>query len=218
MAEGIWQRLRIKMKLYGPLTLVGRIIKRGLSVIGISHEAYLYCVFDVEQPFKERQLPEGYLARKITLDDLRQHSDIAFSPQKLQILESRFSQPGNVGLGIFYKERLVGMAWLSFTRMEVPYPQPENDTLDLNSDEGYLFDAYSHEDHRGKGFHPYYTWWRYNEIKNAGRRYAVTIIDVDNRTARTNQAKSGLQVKKRIIVNKLFGKTSCRAKPSSEKL
>jgi hypothetical protein len=213
MAESVWRKLNNRLKQYGPSTLAKRIAKRGLSIIGIEREVFLYCAFDLREPFREKQLPEGYTGRVITLEDLLNRSDIVFSEQKMEVFKKRLSTPGYTGVGIFFNERLVGLAWLSMFNIEPLLPGLE-DNLVLAENEGYLLDAFSHPAHRGKGFHPFYTWWRYNAIKTAGKTYAVTIIDEDNRSARTAQAKSGFKVTKELVIKKNFGRQSCHVVPA----
>ena len=198
MAEGMWRKINDRVKQYGFKTLVSRIIKRGLSKIGFEKEVFFYCSFDLQNSFKERSLPEGYTSKILTLDDVLHHSAIPLSVAKLDVFRKRLATAGYSGIGIFHNDKLVGCAWLSMNVIEVPFPPPENDSLNLGAEEGYLLDAFSHPDHRGKGFHPFYTWWRYDAIKKSGRHYAVTIIDEDNRSARTAQAKSGFQGEEKI--------------------
>jgi hypothetical protein len=218
MAESMWRKLNDRIKMYGFATLISRVAKRGLSRIGFQKEVFFYCAFDLQNPFKERDLPEGYSSRVITLEDVLHHSAIPFTVSKLDVFRKRLSTEGYSGIGIFHQNRMVGCAWLSLNIIEVPFPSPENDSLKLSPEEGYLLDAFSHPEHRGKGFHPFYTWWRYDAIKKSGRRYAVTIIDEDNRSARTAQAKSGFSIKKKFVVKKAFGKIRVHSVPSNEQL
>lgn len=218
MAEGFWGKLRNRFKQYGFTTLIKRILNRVASKFGFQREVYFYCGYDLRNPFKEKGLPEGYSSKILTLEDLEQHSDIPFSPQKMEVFRMRLNTPGYTGIGIFHNGRVVGFAWLSVSNIEMPFPQPANGPLQLAPDEGYLLDAFSHPDHRGQGFHPFYTWWRYDALKKAGKHFAVTIIDEDNRSARTAQAKSGFRILKKLVVVKSFGKTTCHSEPSTEQL
>lgn len=214
MAEGVWRKLNNRLKQYGPSTLVKRIAKKGLSFIGIEREIFLYCAFDLREVFREKSLPEGYTGRLLNYDDLLHHSAIPISADKLAIFKKRLSTPGYSAVGIFFNDQLVGYAWLSMHNIERLLPNLDNE-LQLAENEGYLLDAFSHPEHRGKGFHPFYTWWRYDAIKRAGKTYAVTIIDEDNRSARTAQAKSGFKVLKKLIVKKHFGRQFCISVPSN---
>jgi hypothetical protein len=218
MAEGAWGKLNNRLKQYGPATLAKRIAKRGLSFIGIEWEVFLYCAFDLREPFREKALPEGYTGRILTWDDIVDHSAILFPPQKLEIFKKRLNTPGYSAVGIFFNDQLVGYAWLSMHTIEPLLPDMVNNSLQLAENEGYLLDAFSHPAHRGKGFHPFYTWWRYDAIKRSGKTYAVTIIDEDNRSARTAQAKSGFKVTKKLILRKNFGKQYLQSLPSKTAL
>lgn len=208
MAEGVWGKLNNRFKQYGPATLAKRIAKKALSFAGFEREVYLYCGFDLREPFAEKKLPAGYVGRPLSLDDILHHSDISFSEQKLEVFKRRLASEGYSAVGIFKNDRLVGYAWLSLYTIEPFLPGMDTSFLTLAEHEGYLLDAFSHPDHRGNGFHPFYTWWRYDAIRKTGRIFAVTVIDVDNRSARTAQAKSGFRVLKKIIFRKNFGRQS----------
>ena len=102
MAESVWRKLNDRLKQYGPSTLAKRIAKRGLSIFGIEWEVFLYCAFDLREPFREKALPEGYIGRLLTWDDIVHHSDILFSPQKLGVFQKRLNSPGYSAVGIFF--------------------------------------------------------------------------------------------------------------------
>ncbi len=218
MAKSIWGKLNEKIRLYGFPTLVKRVFKRGLAKAGFHSEVYYYCAFDLQDGHRLKPLPEGYHSRQLTMADLEKATNMGFSAGKLEVFRQRFRREGYTGIGIFKNDQLVGFAWLSLYEVETPFPLPDDGSLNLDADEGYLLDAYSHPDYRGRGFHPFYTSWRYKTLADTGRRYAITIIDEDNRAARTTQAKSGFRTRKKIRAKKTFNQWQVKVEPCSDPL
>lgn len=218
MADSILSKLNDRVKQYGLPTLVSRVGKRIFSRFGFRREVYLYCHYDLANTPPEKKLKDGFTMRPLTMDDFLHHTDMQFSESKLNIFRTRFAKEGFFAYGIFHENKLVAYAWNSLFEVEVPLPPLSNDSLKLSPEEGYLFDAYSMPEFRGNGFHPYFSWLRFTELKKMGRKYAVTIIDEDNRSARHNQAKTGFRVVKRLVLEERPGKQFCYSEPSTEAL
>ncbi|GAO44327.1 hypothetical protein [Flavihumibacter petaseus] len=218
MAKGIGGKLGERIRLYGLPTVLKRIVKRAMAKAGYYQETFYFCSFDLAKTYPVKPLPEGFSYKVLSLNDLEHAAGLSFSDEKLTVFRERFAKDGYTGVGIFDGKKLVGLAWMSLNRLETPFPQPANGSISLSPDEGYLLDAFSHPDYRGKGFHPFYTSWRYNQLRDLGKKYAITIIDKDNRAARTTQAKNGFVAKKKIIATKFLGNWKVVVKETSEPL
>jgi GNAT superfamily N-acetyltransferase len=196
----MYKKVISRIKQYGLPTLIKRIVFKGFSKIGLETEVYLYCKRDLRLTKPTYQLPAGYTSCPLNLDLLQNRSAISFSPAKLEIFRNGLSSPDNCGVGILYNGKLVGFAWLSLTEIEVPFEMPEEVAMELTEEEGYLVDVFTDPDHRGQGFHNYYTIWCFESLEKLGRTTAITIIDQDNRAARRPQGRNGFRITTKYTV------------------
>lgn len=218
MSESKLTRISSKIRQYGFFVVLKRLLKKFFKKIGFFHENYFLCIRKIPDQLESVRAPEGYSAKELSIEDLLQHSAIYFSAQKIEVFKQRFACPNYAGIGIFADGKMICFGWVSYKTVEVPFPDPDNDTLALGENEAYIVDVFTHPEHRGKGINPYCTYQLFNLIKRSHRTTAITIVDKDNKAARNTFRRCGFVVKKKIEYKSLFGKVTCHSEPSTEQL
>lgn len=93
---------------------------------------------------------------------------------------------GKLCFGLKDQDRLVAKMWIDTeTINSAQYSRP------LESDEAYLFDAFSSEEHRGQNLAPYLRVRCYERIRQLGRRRIYSISEFTNTPARRFKEKLG---------------------------
>ena len=212
MAKSV-RKLKEKLRQYGLITLVKRVVKHVLAKAGYKSESFLYCIFDLERNSKEPFLAPGYSVRKLTMEDFTRYSGISFSEDKLSLFGRRFASGKYSPYGAFFESRLVYYSWISTYEIEPIHPGVRQSGLQLKDDEGYMLDSFCDTAHRGKGLHQYMIWYQFRELQQMGKRKAAMMVDKDNRSARKSMAKMGFSVSRGLSHKDLFGKQRTESYP-----
>jgi len=110
-----------------------------------------------------------------------------------------FLRTGKFCFGVKHEGRLVAKMWIDFDRINsVLYSRP------LETDEAYLFDAFSDEAYRGQNLAPFLRMQCYAQAQAMGRNRIYSISDFTNTPARRFKAKLGVQDEALILYWQLF--------------
>ena len=178
-----------KFRQYGIKNSIIRVIKYALRMVGIKYEEYIYCkqlIPDLSQ--FTLNLPASLYLKDLTLQDYLNSSLIPFESYKIELFKKRFKSGNYFAYGIFDNEKLVYSCWISLKVLEMP---GTTDSMSLDVNEGLLVDAICHPDYRSLGIHSQMNIYRLKQVQNAGKTYAVVVLQKENIPARKSQKKAG---------------------------
>jgi hypothetical protein len=191
-----------KIKKYGLLKSILKIVWKVFNSLGIYYEKYLiYRVKISALPDLGLKLPRGYDIKEIGLNDYLNSEILSFSENKMKKIIHRYNVGSYKSYGIFKDDDLIFSGWISYEHSEMPSHLPLIDQVRKN--EGYLFDAFCHPDHRNTGLHKYMILYRFNEIQKVGRTHATTIVAKDNIPSRRSCEKVGFEEEKLVSIIKI---------------
>lgn len=166
------RHLKSKLKYSGPL----RIITGGLYKLKITIQLY----YIVQEGLAEGKIPAyepelaGYTLEYLGPQDIDSLCAIPLrNTTRARYVD--FFKHGCLCLGLKKEGRLVAFTWSNLKQMSYAVH-----TRPLNSDEAYLFDAYTLMDYRGKGIAPYLRYQMYNELAKRGRVKLYSISEYLN--------------------------------------
>lgn len=134
-----------------------------------------------------------------------------FTEEKKQIYQERFRNKNAKSYGVFINGFLACSAWILYKTVILS----EKKTLFEDETSALLFDAYTHPQFRGRGFHNYVNQWRLNEMKRKGIKKAYTVVLAYNVPSIKTQEKCGLRIEQifyayslgnKVYINKKFNK------------
>ena len=94
--------------------------------------------------------------------------------------------------------------WISIK--EIGFRKKYNKSIPLLEDEGYLEDAYTHPDFRGKGLHSKMNLFRIMSLLKKGKTRNYVVVQSENVPAIKSQLKSGFIKVRKVTFLILFGK------------
>lgn len=123
-----------------------------------------------------------------------------FTQEKLCEMERSLQIEGNEAYGYFEGEFLACYGWIS-----LKYWGLEKNLL-LPSD-GYLWDAYTHPNFRGRGLHKILSEFRYVKLMEAGKSRALTVVARYNHASLVGFLRAGFVPVARFIRYSINGGT-----------
>jgi hypothetical protein len=199
MNTGVLQRLRLKAK-------HGLILQEILNTLG--RRGLWFCPYivycEVGVPFSGDKFRAQQLKYRELLPP-ETPTIAAMGGRQLSEAEiaGRFTC-GDVAFGTFHGERLVACTWANLRHFPGLGDSPP--VRDLNSEEAYLYDAYTIREFRGRAIIPELRNCLYGALHTAGRRKFYSVSVYFNRSARRFKEKLGArELELRFSVN-IFGR------------
>lgn len=121
---------------------------------------------------------DGYLTVSLGPGDMKRIAQIPGRPFTEQDLIRRLNE-GCKCFGVMYKEELAAFTWANCEK----FSSSSSHSFTLESDEAYLFDAYTLMPFRGKGLAPYVRYQCYKELAALGRHKLYSMSVYFNRPA-----------------------------------
>lgn len=166
---------------------------------------YPYIVFQeaVEAGGSASERQVGLTARKLTEQDITALAEMPERPGSEEAFRTRFRR-GHVGIGAFDGDSIVAYTWCDLENF-AGFGQGAI-LRKLQSDEAYLYDAYTLPAYRGRGIVPFLRSEVYRVMNSQGRHRLYSISLFFNQSARRFKAKLNAQpVELRLSIN-LFQK------------
>lgn len=194
-----------KIKQYGYLNSLRRLIKILLRKIGIHYESFWYMTNRLNsEEIKERMQKFDYSdVRELRLEDFKNAASVAFTDAKIKLIEERVNSGKYWSFGVFDRSTLIYSCWI--TTSEIIFPCNKK-VCELGKFEGLLEDAYCHPDYRGKSLHSKMNLYRLLKLHEKGRKRIIAIVLSENIPAIKSQLKSGFVKEKKLSFLQLFGK------------
>lgn len=199
--------LKTKIKQYGVKNSFKRSVKSLLRRIGIHYESFYLMVNHID-PNELKQKMERYDysdVKELTFDDFKLGDPKVFTPEKMQLIKTRFETKKYWAYGIVENNILAYSCWVN--AHELQYPTVIHKTIPFNENAALLQDAYCHPKYRGKGYHSKMNLYRLYKIMEKNIPKAIAIVLFENIPAYKTQLKTGFKVEKIIRFIKIFNKT-----------
>jgi hypothetical protein len=198
--------LKEKFKQYGFKNALKRTAKFLLRKLGIQYESFLFFVnnIDIDEIQQKMQKYDYTDVKELTLDDFNKGDPSVFNDKKMDLIKFRFESGKYWAYGIFNKDKLVYSCWI--TTHEISFPDKYNKSITLNSNEGFLVDAYCHPTFRGKGLHSKMNLFRLSQLHKMGKDKNIVLVLSENTPAVKSQLKSGFTISKKISFLKIWNK------------
>ncbi len=123
------------------------------------------------------------------------------------VAESVFGErfdSGSIAIGAFHEDRLVAYTWANIRQFPGLGGSPP--VRDLESDEAYLYDAYTIRQFRGKAIIPGLRAYLYCTLRATGRHKFYSVSVYFNRSARRFKEKLGARESELRFSMNLFGR------------
>jgi len=198
--------LKAKIKQYGIKNSFKRVAKSLLRRIGIQYESFYLMVNHID-PNELKQKMERFDysdVKELTYDDFKLGDPDVFTPEKMQLIQSRFENGKCWAYGIFEKNRLIYSTWIS--KNDINFSTHYKYSIKLNYNQAVLEDSYCHYNYRGMGLHSKMNLYRLNKMVSLGVNIAYVVVVVNNQPALKTQLKSNFQISKQISFFKIWGK------------
>lgn len=198
--------IRDKVKQYGWKNSFKLFLKSIIRKIGIQLESFwlLENNLSLDEITQKMSKYDYSNVKELNLDDFENGDSLVFNDVKLDLIRERFESGQYWSFGIYYETQLVYTCWI--TTLEIGFSKKYNTSMDLLEDEGYLVDAYTHPDFRGKGLHSKMNLFRIMSLMKKGRARNYVVVQNENVPAIKSQLKSGFIKVKKITFLVLFGK------------
>ena len=135
----------------------------------------LDCIYE----YKILSLKDFYIQKNVNPD--------WFSEKKISDIEKAFLIDGNMPYGIYDKNLLIAYGWISTKYFGL-------EMRNLQHNDGFLWDDYTHPKYRGKGLHRAIILIRQNELLKLGKNRALTFISSYNKASMSAYKKIGYTV------------------------
>ena len=104
--------------------------------------------------------------------------------------------------GVFVGDNIVHQSWLRFDEMDI---SEVNQKIKLNVNEACIYDCYTAEEFRGKGYYPRMLEFLRAWLKQVGVDKVYIYVEADNKSSIRGIEKAGF-TKERAIKTGLFGR------------
>lgn len=138
--------------------------------------------------------------RELTFEDFKGQEHLNpswFTPTKLKTLRRAFDIEGNTAYGAFDKELLICYGWISMRQWAL-------ESRRLLSEDGYIWDDYTHPDYRGNGLHRLLALYRIETIYNMGGRRVIAQVSDFNRASRVGLERSGFKIIEHYVIYQIW--------------
>lgn len=179
--------IRSAIKRFGFFGCIENAIIHCLNKIGIC--IHVMEVFVYEMSGIETNNRDNLNIRVLELNDFERQTKLNplwFNPRKIEDMRSAFALDGNIPLGIVANEMIVAYGWVSLNTMGL-------ENIVLKESDGYLWDDYTHPDHRGKGLHSAINQARVAFLFSMGKARALTQVAHYNRASRVGYIRNGFK-------------------------
>jgi hypothetical protein len=166
------------------------------------------------ETLEKQFLNQRFQVRELNFKDFENY-DLSLTKNALEQIQKRFKHKYYKVFGVFENDRLVYYAWISLNHLILP--KTENH-IKLKENEGFLFNAFCHEDYRGYGIHTFMNYYRLSELKKSGKSIGLVAVLRENIPARKSQHKVGMQSNSFIRIVDLFGKKRTKRVQKKTKL
>jgi len=199
MSTGVLQRLRRKAK-------HGLILQEILNTLG--RRGLWLCPYIV---YRESEVPgsnDNTRAQQLEYRELLStETPIIAAIEGYELQEAKIRERftrGDVAFGTFSDDRLVAYTWANLRKFPGLGDAPA--VRDLDSEEAYLYDAYTIREFRGIAIIPELRTYLYTALRTSGRHKFYSVSVYFNRSARRFKEKLGArEAELRFSVN-LFGR------------
>ncbi|MEL4457173.1 hypothetical protein [Lutimonas vermicola] len=198
--------IRDKVKQYGWENSLKLFLKGILRIVRIEFESYWLlennlCSDEISQKMKDFDYSD---VKELNLEDFKKGDPTIFNEVKLKLIEERFESGQYWSYGVFSGSELIYSCWI--TTLEIGFRKKYNTSIPLLEDEGYLEDAYTHPDYRGKGLHSKMNLFRIMSLIKKGKSRNYVLVLSENNPAMKSQLKSGFVKVEKMTFLILFGK------------
>jgi len=179
-----------------------RLFFDGLARFGVRIAPY-YLFQEIIPPDKSPGCPAGFDDYKVSFWGLEEIKLMALIPGRKfseEFLVQRLTD-GHKCIGFKKGNELVAFSWCNLKEISVKW-----NLHPLKKDEGYLFDAYTFPDYRGKGISPFLRSHFYKELHKLGRTKLYSYVDCFNTSSIRFKQKLEAKKVKLILIFDLFGK------------
>ena len=195
-------RIREKLKQYGLLNFIKRILLGVLSRLGISIDTWLVCTQDISiKPEDTVGIDSKFQVKEMSFIDFE--SSKKFDLGKLSRIKERFDRKSFFAFGVYDKNQLAYYCWISLKEFQFRKSLYQ---MDLKPSEGLLFDAFCFPEYRGNKLHNFMNVYRLNKLMVHNKKEAVVILLSQNTPARKSQKRAGFNCSKVITTYSIFGK------------
>lgn len=196
--------LKTKIKQYGIKNSIKRGVKLLYRRIGVQYESYylLENNVDIEELHFKMQQYDFSDIQELSFDDFMKADPAVFTAAKIEIIRSRFNIGNYRAYGIKNQHNLIYSFWVTDQYMTYPV---EKKPIPLQSNVGFLEDAYCDHLFRGKGLHTKMTLYLVNLLYENRKNKILTVILCENTPAIKSQLKCGFKITKKTVFLKMWG-------------
>jgi hypothetical protein len=194
--------VREKFKQYGLFNFLLRSFLSIIRRLGISIERWLICNQKIDsENFNVIGVKDRFRIKRMTLNDFNLSNK--FNDKKLTSFKKRFEKESFLAYGVYDKKELAYYCWVSLKEFQF-----SNDlySMELESTQGLLFDAFCFPEYRGNKLHNYMNIYRLRVLREYDKTEAVVILLNQNIPARKSQKRAGFSCSKQITTYSVFGK------------
>jgi len=196
-----------KIKQYGFLNSIKRMLKKLAKNIGIHVESYYFMKTYLDQSFITHKMQEfDYTnAKELSYSDFLKGDLSYFNAEKLNVIKDRYKTEKYHALGIIENDFLVYSCWINGKMLEYPalFKKQEN----LKTHEALLQDAFCHPSFRRKGYHTKMGIYRLHKMIEMGYTSAVVFVLTDNVPSYKALLKLGFKIEKKVFYLRFFSKS-----------
>jgi ribosomal protein S18 acetylase RimI-like enzyme len=195
-----------KIKQYGWINSIGRIIKGIFRQVGILYETY-YLMANNINPGEISIKMSDYTYEDVTeifLDDFLNTNSVIQKKGRLNLIKDRFECGYYNCFGIYKNKRLVFSCWTNTNTREMP--DLSEQPIDFGETDAFVLDAYCHPDYRDKGYHSKMILYRLKKLNDIGKQRAFSLVICENVPSIKALTKCGFYKEKKIRVLRIFGR------------
>lgn len=204
--------LKNKIKQYGWKNSFKLFFKSLLSRVGIYSESFWLLENNLshEEIIVKMDKFDYSDVKELSFSDFKNGDSKYFNSSKQTIIRNRFKTGKYWSFGIYYQENLIYSCWITIDK--IGFREKYNSSIKLKSNEGYLEDAYTSPEYRGKGLHSKMNLFRIRTLINKGRGRIYVVVQSENIVAIKSQINCGFVKTKKFVFISLFGRTYVKEK------
>lgn len=196
-----------KIKQYGQINIIIRIIKKLLAFAGIKvdqHYVFKKNLVDEKHTLQSKCFKKEFTINKLDEKTIAPYLNTnQFLSKKIKTIKTRIKKTNYFCFGVFDNNFLIYMCWIKLPLNE---KTNNNRSYILKKTEGLMLDAFCFPAYRGLNIHSYMNAYRLDQLYKRGVKKAVVLVIKENIPAIKSQLKVGFKKDSLLTVFRIFNK------------